>query len=155
MTRNEATNIGKRLMREKIICHVAKANDFKDLPYYYKFIKPLQLFQDVSTSYEAVIRKRRIIRTKSKALKAKVEVVKELEVKCKKGFNIKDRKKRFKTYESCFVGEDAVTWMLKNKVAHSRNEAVEMVQLLMDYSIVQHVTQKHQFKDGKKFYQFI
>eukprot|EP01084_Bolivina_argentea_P200682 343140_1 len=152
LTRNEAVQIGQQLVRTEFISHVDRKHDFIDGKYYYRFINPIQKFKNVVIKYGSVIQHRK---TFSTVIVERLQFVNELKTKCKKGFDIKDRKYRFKMYSQCFIGEDAVTWMIKNKIAQSRNEAVEMGQLLMNNNIIQHVTQSHQFRDDKKFYEFV
>ena len=41
-----------------------------------------------------------------------------------KNIEIKDRTYRFQSYKDCFVGSEAVTWMVENGYARSREQAV-------------------------------
>ena len=51
---------------------------------------------------------------------------------------IKDRRFHLRSYQKCFVGSDMVDWLLKKGEVESRNEAVAMMQKLIDYGVVHH-----------------
>lgn len=92
------------------------------------------------------------------------------------GLDIKNRKYHLRTYKDCFVGtrpsgvlpffavyhdvdvgSEAVTWLLqKQKVIplKTREEAVELGQLLIDRGVIHHVVNRQPFKDGYFFYRF-
>lgn len=72
------------------------------------------------------------------------------------GVSIKDRKHILITYKKCFVGSEAVDWMVKNGI-RTRDEAIRLGQKLIDSQFIQHVTKSNKiFKDNdKSFYYFI
>ncbi len=51
---------------------------------------------------------------------------------------IKDRRYHLKVYEKSFVGHDMVNWLLKKGEVESREEAVAMMQKLLDHGVVHH-----------------
>ncbi|MEL7351882.1 MAG: mechanosensitive ion channel domain-containing protein [Cyanobacteria bacterium J06560_5] len=69
------------------------------------------------------------------------------------GLEIRDRKFRLTTYATCFIGSEAVTWMVKSQKA-TRAEAVRLGQLLVERGIIHHVIDEHNFKDEYLFYRF-
>jgi len=69
------------------------------------------------------------------------------------GVEIKNRSYRFKTYESCFIGQDLVTWICE-RGSISRSEAVDLGQSLLDRYFMRHVAGDHDFKDQFLFYRF-
>ncbi len=69
------------------------------------------------------------------------------------GLDIKDRRYHFHLYECCFVGSDAVDWIV-NKRNCTREEAIEIGQILLEQGIIHHVVDKHNFKDTYLFYCF-
>ncbi|KAL7532121.1 hypothetical protein ACHAXR_004452, partial [Thalassiosira sp. AJA248-18] len=72
------------------------------------------------------------------------------------GVEIKDRKYRFSTYRTCFVGKDAVSFMVQDGLASSREEAVQLGQSIMtELNLFEHVERDHEFKDDFLFYRFI
>src|SRR5581483_4906661 len=69
------------------------------------------------------------------------------------GVAIVDRRHLLRTYRRCFVGSEAVDWL----VAHEnlgRDEAARVGQLLVDRGVVHHVLDEHPFRDGRFFYRF-
>lgn len=59
---------------------------------------------------------------------------------------IKDRRFHLRTYQKCFVGSDMVDWLLKKGEVESREEAVAMMQKLIDYGVVHHGKQSSLFE---------
>ena len=73
-----------------------------------------------------------------------------------KGVKIKDRKWFFRTYPQCFVGEEAVDWLLKNiPSVSSRDHAVAIGNQMLRRKMISHVTGDHDFKDKVLFYKFL
>lgn len=69
------------------------------------------------------------------------------------GVEIKTRRHKLKLYQRCFVGSEAVDWIVKyTKV--SRSDAVKIGQKMIEKSLVDHVTSDHPFKDENLFYRF-
>lgn len=69
------------------------------------------------------------------------------------GVEVKNRKQLFKTYESCFVGHDLVTWICK-KASTRRSEAVDICKELYNRYFIRHVTGDSEFKDQFLYYRF-
>lgn len=78
----------------------------------------------------------------------------ELTAKLRSNLEIKDRKYLMTTYPQCFVGSEAVTFMVENGITSSRSDAVELGKLLMAADVIRHVTNDHEFKDENKYYSF-
>jgi Domain found in Dishevelled, Egl-10, and Pleckstrin (DEP) len=74
-------------------------------------------------------------------------------MRAKGGLDIKARPYKLKLYHRCFVGSEAVSWMVEN-LKFSRQEAVAFGQKLIDKKILHHVCDEHQFKDEQIFYRF-
>ena len=51
---------------------------------------------------------------------------------------IKDRKYHLKTYKNCFIGKEAVTWLMDCKLCESRTSAVKAFQILQNHFILHH-----------------
>lgn len=47
------------------------------------------------------------------------------------GIPRKDRKYLFKKFKQCFTGQEAVTWLLQNSSAQTRQQAVVLGQILL------------------------
>ena len=70
------------------------------------------------------------------------------------GVEVKDRKYRFKKYRQCFVGSEAVDFLVDNGYVASRFEAVELGEKMRAAGLFSHVVDDHGFKDDKLFYAF-
>mmetsp|Transcript_16424 Transcript_16424/g.19617 ORF Transcript_16424/g.19617 Transcript_16424/m.19617 type:complete len:389 (+) Transcript_16424:110-1276(+) len=66
-----------------------------------------------------------------------------------------ERRYNFKKYHNCFVGSEAVSWLVEKKISPDREAAVELGNLMLKEGILHHVTHEHAFKDEKLFYRFI
>ena len=51
---------------------------------------------------------------------------------------IKDRRYHLKTYPTCFVGSDLVTWLVERKEVETRKDAVSAMQKLQDNGVIHH-----------------
>jgi small-conductance mechanosensitive channel len=69
------------------------------------------------------------------------------------GLEIKDRRYRMNLYPRCFVGSEAVEWLMQFQNC-TREEAIDIGQLLVDRGIIHHVLDEHPFLDDKIFYRF-
>jgi small-conductance mechanosensitive channel len=69
------------------------------------------------------------------------------------GLAIHDRRHLLSTYPKCFVGTEAVDWMIRARDL-TRPEAVNLGQTLVDRGIIHHVLDEHPFRDGHYFYRF-
>ena len=72
------------------------------------------------------------------------------------GVPVRDRKYHARSYPKCFVGKEAVSFMVKAGMATSREEAVKLgLTLCNEFNLFEHVCREHEFKDGYYFYRFI
>ncbi|CAF2852827.1 unnamed protein product [Rotaria sp. Silwood2] len=68
---------------------------------------------------------------------------------------IRDRKYHLKIHRSCLVGSEMVDWLIhQSPIVHSRSQAVDMWQALLEEGAIAHVSQEHYFKDKYLFYRF-
>jgi hypothetical protein len=74
-------------------------------------------------------------------------------MRAKGGLEIKARPYKLKLYHRCFVGNEAVSWIVEN-LKISRQEAVAFGQKLIDQKIIHHICDEHSFKDEHIFYRF-
>jgi hypothetical protein len=70
------------------------------------------------------------------------------------GLDIRTRRHLLKSYKHCFIGSEAVTWMVENLALASRDEAVQLGQELLFNNYIQHVSDDHDFRDKNMFYRF-
>jgi potassium-dependent mechanosensitive channel len=59
---------------------------------------------------------------------------------------------RLRKYRSCFVGSDAVSWMLRSGLAGSVYEAVELGNAMLRLGLLHHVKYEHPFENKHLFY---
>lgn len=72
------------------------------------------------------------------------------------GVELKDRKYRLKTFKQCFVGSEAVDFLVSSGSAQTRQDAVRIGQALAaECHLFEHVTRDHEFKDEHLFYRFV
>lgn len=69
------------------------------------------------------------------------------------GLQVADRRWHLRLYSKCFIGSNAVQWMVDN-LSLSREQAVSTGQRLMDAGILHHVTHSEPFCDAYYFYGF-
>jgi small-conductance mechanosensitive channel len=69
------------------------------------------------------------------------------------GLAIEDRRHLLSVYPRCFVGSEAVVWLMR---AHdlTREEAIRLGQSLIQRGIFHHVLDEHPFRDGNFYYRF-
>lgn len=70
------------------------------------------------------------------------------------GIVIKDRRYRLKLYPKCFIGSEAVKWMITTGYAPNDKAAIKLGQKLLDFGIIHHVKNEHNFKNDYLFYRF-
>lgn len=76
-----------------------------------------------------------------------------LEMRSPKGVEIKTRRQKLKLYQRCFLGNEAVDWMVQ-RVKVSRPDAVKLGQKMLEKGLIMHVLDEHPFKDEGLFYRF-
>jgi hypothetical protein len=69
------------------------------------------------------------------------------------GVSIKDRQHRWDVYLKCFVGSEAVKWLMGTQKLNL-HQAIYMGQLLIDRGLIHHVLDRHNFKNEYLFYRF-
>jgi hypothetical protein len=60
-----------------------------------------------------------------------------------------------KTYPKCFIGAEAVSWLVEKGIAKDRPDAVNIGCDLVRSGIIHHVCDEHHFEDGTLFYRFL
>ncbi|MGD1857821.1 MAG: DEP domain-containing protein [Leptolyngbyaceae cyanobacterium] len=83
------------------------------------------------------------------------EDLKKLAVQMQKtnGVVIKDRLYNLKIYSRCFVGSEAVQWLMSNFDLTLR-EAERIGQRMLERNIIRHVVDEQDFRDAYLFYRF-
>jgi Domain found in Dishevelled, Egl-10, and Pleckstrin (DEP)/Phosphatidylinositol 3- and 4-kinase len=70
------------------------------------------------------------------------------------GVRLGRRRYMLKVYYNCFVGTEAVDWLVENKFAVDRHDAVRIGRALIKKGFIAHVTSTHGFRDKRYFYVF-
>ncbi|XP_031560616.1 rap guanine nucleotide exchange factor 4-like [Actinia tenebrosa] len=69
---------------------------------------------------------------------------------------LRDRKYNMKEYPKCFVGSEAIDWLLKkSRLVHSRFHALSLWQALLEEGTLAHVTHEYDFRDKTLYYKFL
>ncbi len=76
-----------------------------------------------------------------------------LQMRGDNGLKIKTRRYKLKLYHHCFLGNEAVDWIVA-QLKISRQAAIKLGQKMSDKKIFHHVLDEHQFKDEAIFYRF-
>ena len=74
-------------------------------------------------------------------------------MKGEKGVDIRDRRHRLNLYPQCFVGSEAVKWLMTDQQI-SQTSAINLGQVLVERGLIHHVLDEHPFKDAFLFYRF-
>jgi len=69
------------------------------------------------------------------------------------GVEIRDRRHLLTTYRRCFVGSEAVSWLVRAERL-TRSQARELGQRMLDLGLLHHVLDEHGFRDAALFYRF-
>jgi Domain found in Dishevelled, Egl-10, and Pleckstrin (DEP) len=69
------------------------------------------------------------------------------------GIKIKDRWYNLKVYPRCFVGSEAVAWLIE-QMQLDQADAIRLGQRLIDEKWIHHVADQQPFQDGFFFYRF-
>lgn len=75
------------------------------------------------------------------------------QMRSENGVEIKTRRQKLKLFQRCFLGNEAVDWIVQ-QTKLSRADAVALGQKMSDKGIFHHVLDEHQFKDEELFYRF-
>lgn len=67
------------------------------------------------------------------------------------GLDVRDRMFHLRTYPACFVGREAVDWMVRH-AGISRADAVKQGRRLIALGLMAHVMDEHDFEDAELFY---
>ena len=70
------------------------------------------------------------------------------------GLDLGNRHFHLRTYAHCFVGSEAVDWLITNE-GLSRAQAVRVGRQLMALGLIRHVLDEHDFDDGRLFYRLV
>jgi potassium efflux system protein len=69
------------------------------------------------------------------------------------GVPIRDRRRLLARHPRCFVGGEAVAWLMQRE-GLTRGEAIAVGRDLVERGVIHHVLDEHDFRDGPFFYRF-
>lgn len=69
------------------------------------------------------------------------------------GVEVRDRRWRSRVWAQCFVGRDAVDWIVRSRGV-SRARAVQLGRALAAFGLLHHVAGEHDFEDARLFYRW-
>eukprot|EP00884_Botryococcus_braunii_P007757 jgi/Botrbrau1/16983/Bobra.49_2s0043.2 len=78
----------------------------------------------------------------------------QLAEKMQMGIEIKDRVYRLKTYRNCFIGHEAIDWLVSQGHSVDSASAVRLGQQMVQAGLVHHVTDDHSLENKYLFYRF-
>jgi hypothetical protein len=79
----------------------------------------------------------------------------DIAAKFKNNVKLLDRSYRLKTYKQCFVGSEAVDYLVNSGATASREDAVLLGNAFIEMHMIEHVVRDHSFKDEYLFYRFV
>lgn len=146
-TRRGAVELGRRLAKElNLFDHVYGEHEFCDDYKFYRFagddpkrrisgMTSVSGLSDLSSSSLSLDKMAQIFR---------------------RGVGVKDRRYHLRVYRDCFVGSEAVDFLVGSTLADSRMEAVDIGRTLArEFNLFEHVTRDHEFKDQYLFYRMV
>jgi hypothetical protein len=81
--------------------------------------------------------------------------INEIAEQFKSNVKLLDRSYRLKTYKQCFVGSEAVDYLVQSGATATREDAVLLGNAFIEMHLIEHVLRDHAFKDEYLFYRFI
>mmetsp|Transcript_27823 Transcript_27823/g.67361 ORF Transcript_27823/g.67361 Transcript_27823/m.67361 type:complete len:1915 (+) Transcript_27823:417-6161(+) len=149
-TRKDAVRMGRRLQKElNLFYHVCNDHKFSDGYLFFQFDSHAN---SESASYSE---SRSSFSDRYSSSDVDNRGLTSIAKKLRMGIQIKDRRYRLKTYRRCFIGSEAVDFLVQASFALSRDDAVDLCQRIMqELHIIEHVTRGHTFKDEYLFYRF-
>ena len=172
-SREDAVLLGLRLMNEfNLFEHVHRDHVFKDAHLFYRFVPHQKRFLPFLDDLDATLALHQDLHayddsgalsiTSSSSSSSSneydsdenyelIDIAKELE----RGVEIKDRTYHWKTYQDCFVGSDAIDFLVSHGYVKSRIDAVDLGRRISsELNLFQHATGNHVLKDDYLFYRF-
>jgi hypothetical protein len=67
---------------------------------------------------------------------------------------IRNRSWMKRVHKSCFIGSDAVTWIVDQGFANTRADAVAMCRKMVSRKFIRHTTDAQPFRDDRSYYRF-
>ncbi len=140
-SREAAIQLGQTLLEKGMIRHVTDEHGFMDAYLFYRF-DPMRIRSEARLDDGQP--------SQSTQLDIETLVTK---LQQPGGIELQNRRYRLSTYPNSLIGSELVDWLVQVQTC-SRDEAVDIGQLLIDRRIIHHVTDEHSFEDAYLFYRF-
>ncbi len=125
----KAIELGRALQSLGMLHHVVHEHAFDDVPFFYRTgLSTAADQQDLGAIYR--------------------------KLKASDGVEVTDRDHHGTVYPSCFVGSEAVDWVVEVRRL-SRHDAEIVLNRLHGFGLIEHVLGHHPVRDGKFFYRFV
>ncbi|KAL3921620.1 MAG: hypothetical protein SGILL_002658 [Bacillariaceae sp.] len=147
-SRAAAVTLGRKIAKQfNLFEHVCRDHELMDSYLFYRFVEPERRTRPQATIYQDDAHSEKIIQDAFLLETADV---------LRRELDIRDRFFRLKKYRKCFVASDAVTWMVKNNLAQSREEAVDLGRRMeAEIGLWRHVVNEHHFADEYLFFHIV
>ena len=150
--RAEGTRTCQDLVEGGFIHHVKNQHDFLDTKSFFRFYVDEAATPGGNWSGSGSLS--RFYEAESEA-RQRVVGTNSLAYELRRAVPIHDRRAGGgRLFRNCFLGCDAVSWMVRIGVACTREDAVEQGRRLLTVNIIHHCKAQHGFLDTKSFYRF-
>jgi Domain found in Dishevelled, Egl-10, and Pleckstrin (DEP) len=135
-TRAHAVTLGRMIAKQfNLFEHVHREHELKDEHLFYKFIESGRRTRPQAAIYKVDVQTEEM---------AQDAILLEIATILRRELDIRDRFYRLKRHRSFFVASDAVTFMVRMKLASTRKEAVELGRRLEnELGLWRHVVTEH------------
>jgi serine/threonine protein kinase len=93
--------------------------------------------------------------TRLRQLNLSKQQVLTISIDMAKNIDVRDRKHMLRRYPLCFLGAEAVRWMLRQGHANTPADAVLLGRVMEDEGLLSHFFREHHFEDSQNFYVFL
>lgn len=165
LSRKDAVQLGRTLAGKfDLFNHVVSDHLLKDNHLLYRFTENCMLFvpgtsAEKSNSNESDRKKGGRIAV-STMNRERLENLNDIDLariamSLKRAVPIQDRRYHLVAFKKCFIGRQAVDYLVNSSMARSRKDATQLAIMIgIRFELFVHVTQEHGFEDGYRFYRF-
>jgi Domain found in Dishevelled, Egl-10, and Pleckstrin (DEP) len=155
-SRREAVAICQAMMREyNLFHHVWDTFDFKDDYYFYRFTDKSARTGGLELQ-EVLVPAAQDVQQEQQPQQQPVVTLEQIAEDLQANVTIENRRYHLRVYNTCFVGSQAVSFLVGANYAPSRSAAVELGRrLATELNLFDHVTKEHELEDDFLFYRFV
>ena len=160
-TKDKALWLGQILVNRGIIHHVLDEHHFEDGYFFYRFYEDdiaklwFKKHPGIPWTTLAALLDSGDVKIENGILHDILPDIDDLvdQMRGPLGLKIQDRRYNLKLYHKCFIGSEAVNWLVQTQNT-TKEKAVWLGQILVNRGIIHHVLDEHHFEDGYFFYRF-